>query len=395
MKPIYLDHAATTPTDPAVVQAMLPFFTRIYGNPSSMHAFGQEAKRAIEAARDSIASFLGAKPEEIIFTSGGTESNNFILKGIAASAGNRGNHIITSAIEHHAVLESCHYLEKQGFHVTYLPVDRFGLVDPDDVKRNITDKTILISVMHANNEIGTIEPIAEIGRITRKRGVPFHTDAVQTFGHLPINVDELNIDALSASAHKFYGPKGVGILYLRRGTRIQSFMHGGEQERKRRASTHNVTGIVGFGKAVELAVEGMEGEARQEILLRDKLISGILEQIEDTRLNGHPVHRLPNNVNISVAYIEGESMILNLDMEGIAVSTGSACTSASLESSHVLTAIGLPHELAHGSLRLTPGRATTEADIDRTLDVLPGIVKKLRAISPLYKKGKINNGKLQ
>jgi cysteine desulfurase len=395
MKPIYLDHAATTPTDPAVVQAMLPFFTRIYGNPSSMHAFGQEAKRAIEAARDSIASFLGAKPEEIIFTSGGTESNNFILKGIAASAGNRGNHIITSAIEHHAILESCHYLEKQGFHVTYLPVDRFGLVDPDDVKRNITDKTILISVMHANNEIGTIEPIAEIGRIARKRGVPFHTDAVQTFGHLPISVDELNIDALSASAHKFYGPKGVGILYLRRGTRIQSFMHGGEQERKRRASTHNVTGIVGFGKAVELAAEGMEKETRQEIFLRDKLISGILEQIEDTRLNGHPVHRLPNNVNISVAYIEGESMILNLDMEGIAVSTGSACTSASLEPSHVLTAIGLPHELAHGSLRLTLGRATTEADIDRTLDVLPGIVKKLRAISPLYKKGKINNGKLQ
>ena len=388
MKPIYLDHTATTPTDPAVVQAMLPFFTRIYGNPSSMHAFGQEAKRAIEAARDSIASFLGAKPEEIIFTSGGTESNNFILKGIAASAGNRGNHIITSAIEHHAVLESCHYLEKQGFHVTYLPVDRFGLVDPDDVKRNITDKTILISVMHANNEIGTIEPIAEIGRITRKRGVPFHTDAVQTFGHLPINVDELNIDALSASAHKFYGPKGVGILYLRRGTRIQSFMHGGEQERKRRASTHNVTGIVGFGKAVELAAEGMEKETRQEIFLRDKLISGILERIEDTRLNGHPVHRLPNNVNVSVAYIEGESMILNLDMEGIAVSTGSACTSASLEPSHVLTAIGLPHELAHGSLRLTLGRATTEADIDRTLDVLPGIVKKLRAISPLYKKGK-------
>jgi cysteine desulfurase len=388
MKPIYLDHAATTPTDPEVVQAMLPFFTRIYGNPSSIHAFGQEAKRAIEAARDSIASFLGAKPEEIIFTSGGTESNNFILKGIAASAGNRGNHIITSAIEHHAVLESCHYLEKQGFQVTYLPVDRFGLVDLDDVKRNITDKTILISIMHANNEIGTIEPIAEIGRIARKRGVPFHTDAVQTFGHLPISVDELNIDALSASAHKFYGPKGVGILYLRRGTRIQSFMHGGEQERKRRASTHNVTGIVGFGKAVELAAEGMEKETRQEIFLRDKLISGILEQIEDTRLNGHPVHRLPNNVNVSVAYIEGESMILNLDMEGIAVSTGSACTSASLEPSHVLTAIGLPHELAHGSLRLTLGRATTEADIDRTLDVLPGIVKKLRAISPLYKKGK-------
>jgi cysteine desulfurase len=388
MKPIYLDHAATTPTDPAVVQAMLPFFTRIYGNPSSMHAFGQEAKRAIEAARDSIASFLGAKPEEIIFTSGGTESNNFILKGIAASAGNRGNHIITSAIEHHAVLESCHYLEKQGFQVTYLPVDRFGLVDLDDVKRNITDKTILISIMHANNEIGTIEPIAEIGRIARKRGVPFHTDAVQTFGHLPISVDELNIDALSASAHKFYGPKGVGILYLRRGTRIQSFMHGGEQERKRRASTHNVTGIVGFGKAVELAAEGMEKETRQEIFLRDKLISGILERIENTRLNGHPVHRLPNNVNVSVAYIEGESMLLNLDMEGIAVSTGSACTSASLEPSHVLTAIGLPHELAHGSLRLTLGRATTEADIDRMLDVLPGIVKKLRAISPLYKKGK-------
>jgi cysteine desulfurase len=367
---------------------MLPFFTRIYGNPSSMHAFGQEAKRAIEAARDSIASFLGAKPEEIIFTSGGTESNNFILKGIAASAGNRGNHIITSAIEHHAVLESCHYLEKQGFQVTYLPVDRFGLINPDDVKKAITEKTFLISIMHANNEIGTMEPVAEIGRIAREMGVPFHTDAVQTFGHLPIDVDELNIDALSASAHKLYGPKGVGILYLRRGTRIQPFLHGGEQERKRRASTHNVTGIVGFGKAVELASERMGEEAGQEISLRDKLISGILEQIEDTRLNGHPVHRLPNNVNVSVAFIEGESMILNLDMEGIAVSTGSACTSASLEPSHVLTAIGLPHELAHGSLRLTLGRATTEADIDRTLDVLSGIVKKLRAISPLYKKGK-------
>jgi len=399
MKPIYLDHAATTPTDPAVVEAMLPFFTEVYGNPSSMHAFGQEAKRAIEAARDRIASFLGAKTEEIIFTSGGTESNNFVLKGVAGAAGKKGNHLITSVIEHHAILESCHYLEKQGFQVTYLPVDRFGLVNPDDVTKAITDKTILLSIMHANNEIGTIEPIAEIGRIARERGVPFHTDAVQTFGHLPINVNDLNIDALSASAHKLYGPKGVGFLYLRKGTRIQSFMHGGEQERNRRASTHNVTGIAALGKAVELAEQRMNEEAGQEIFFRDRLISGILERIEDSQLNGHPVNRLPNNVNVSIAYIEGESMILNLDMEGIAVSTGSACTSSSLEASHVLTAIGLPHELAHGSLRLTLGRSTTEADIDRVLEVLPGVVNKLRAISPLYKKDKkirrLNHAALQ
>jgi cysteine desulfurase len=391
VKPIYLDHAATTPTDPAVVQAMLPFFTEIYGNPSSMHAFGQEAKRAIEAVRERIAAFLGADPDEIIFTSGGTESNNFIIKGTACAAVKRGNHVITSSIEHHAVLESCRYLEKQGFEITYLDVDRFGRVAPDVVKKAMTKNTILISVMHANNEIGTLEPISEIGRIARENGIPFHTDAVQTFGHLPINVNDLNIDALSASAHKLYGPKGVGVLYLRKGTRIEPFLHGGEQEKRRRASTHNVAGIVGFGKAVELASARMGEEENIEIL-RDKLAKGILERIEDARFNGHPVYRLPNNVNVSIAGVESEALVLNLDMEGIAVSTGSACTSASLEASHVLTAIGLPRERAQGSLRLTLGRSTTGADIDHVLALLPEMVHKLRAISPHYRKQKICGG---
>lgn len=387
VKPIYLDHAATTPTDPAVVQAMLPFFTEIYGNPSSMHAFGQEAKQAIEAVRERIAVFLGADPDEIIFTSGGTESNNFIIKGTACAAVKRGNHVITSSIEHHAVLESCRYLEKQGFEITYLDVDRFGRVAPDAVKKAMTKNTILISVMHANNEIGTLEPISEIGRIARENGITFHTDAVQTFGHLPINVNDLNVDALSASAHKLYGPKGVGVLYLRKGTRIEPFLHGGEQEKRRRASTHNVAGIVGFGKAVELASARM-GEEENIETLRDKLAKGILERIADARLNGHPVYRLPNNVHVSIAGIESEALALNLDMEGIAISTGSACTSASMEASHVLTAIGFPRERAQGSLRLTLGRSTTEADIDHVLALLPEMVHKLRAISPHYRKQK-------
>jgi cysteine desulfurase len=386
MKRIYLDHAATTPTDPEVVKAMLPYFSEIYGNPSSLHSFGQEAKRAVEEVRDKIASFISASPDEIVFTSGGTESDNFALKGVAFARRDKGDHIITTCIEHHAVLENCHYLEKQGFRVTYLPVDGFGIVDPDTVRKAITDKTILISVMHANNEIGSIQPIAEIGKIAKEKGVTFHTDAVQTFGHLPINVEELKVDLLSASAHKIYGPKGVGIFYIKKGTKIQSFMHGGEQERGRRASTHNVTGIIGLGKAVELAERSLSEERGRITRLRDKFIRGILKSIKHSNLNGHPVERLPNNVNVCVKYIEGEAMILNLDMLGIACSSGSACSSTSLEPSHVLKAIGLPPEFAHGSLRFSLGRSTEEGDIEKVLEILPGIVEKLRVISPLYKK---------
>jgi len=386
MKNIYLDYAATTPTDPRVVQAMAPCFTEFYGNPSSLHAFGQTAKHLVEEARQTMASFIGASPEEIIFTSGGTESNNAVIVGIALARRDKGNHIITSKIEHHAILEPCRYLEKQGYEVTYLPVDNDGLVDPVEVENAMTDKTILISIMHANNEIGTVQPIAEIGRIARERGVYFHTDAVQTFGHLPIHVDELQADLLSASGHKLYGPKGVGILYVRKGTRILPFLRGGDQEKGRRASTHNVPGIVGLGKAVSLAKTEMGQEMEHLATLRDALIQGICGNIKHSRLNGHPVKRLPNNVNVSIAYVEGESMLLNLDMEGIACSTGSACSSASLEPSHVLSAIGLPHELAHGSLRFSLGKPTSKDDINRVLEVLPGIVEKLRSMSPLYKK---------
>ena len=384
MERIYLDYAATTPCAPEVVAAMLPFFSDRFGNPASMHASGQENKGAVEEARERIASFLGAAPGEIVFTSGGTESNNTAVKGVAYARQGKGNHIITSPIEHHAVLEPCHFLEKEGFEITILPVDGDGLVDPDDVRKTITGKTILISVMHANNEIGTIQPIEEIGRIARERGVYFHTDAVQTLGQLPFTVGELHVDLLSASAHKLYGPKGVGILFVKKGTRLTPFMHGGEQENRRRASTHNVPGIVGFAKAVELASEGMETEVRELTALRDRLITGLREGIEAVKLNGHSTRRLPNNVNISVAHVEGEGLLLSLDMLGIACSTGSACSSASLEPSHVLMALGLPHELAHGSLRFSLGRPTTAADIDRLLAVLPPVVQRLRAMSPLY-----------
>ncbi|MFH1905259.1 MAG: cysteine desulfurase NifS [bacterium] len=387
MKKIYLDYAATTPTDPEVVKAMLPYFTDRFGNPSSIHSFGQEAKAAMEESREKVSSFLGAKQEEIIFTSGGTESDNFAIKGVAYSNQNKGNHIITSSIEHHAVINSCKFLEKMGFKVTYLPVNEDGLLDPEDVKKAITDKTILISIMHANNEIGVIQPIQEIGRIAKEKGIPFHTDTVQTFGHLPINVDELNVDLLSISGHKLYGPKGVGALYVRKGTRIVPFMHGGDHERNRRASTHNVSGIVGLGKAVELVKEEMDAEMKRLISLRDRLIKGILDNIGHSRLNGHPTKRLPNNVNVSIEYVEGESLLLNLDMERIAASTGSACTSSSLEASHVLLALGLSHELAHGSLRFTLGRYTKEEDIDFLLEVLPRIVDRLRSMSPLWKNG--------
>ena len=386
MKKIYLDYAATTPTDPEVLKIMLPYFTDRFGNPSSIHSFGQEAKAAIEKAREEIASFLGAKQDEIIFTSGGSESDNFAIKGVAYANKHKGNHIITSSIEHHAVIKSCEFLEKMGFEVTYIPVNKDGLVDPEDVKKAITDKTILISIMHASNEIGTIQPIKEIGKIAKEKKIYFHSDAVQTFGHIHINVDELNVDLLSVSAHKLCGPKGIGILYVRKGTKIVSFIHGGGQERKRRASTENVPAIVGFGKAVEIAKKTMDEEVKKLVILRDKLIKGILEKIDNVYLNGHPVRRLPNNVNVSVESIEGESMLLNLDMEGIAASTGSACTSASLEASHVLLALGLSHELAHGSLRFTLGRYTEKEDINKVLEILPKIVKKLRSMSPLWKK---------
>lgn len=386
MKRVYLDYAATTPTHPEVVKAMLPYFTEMFGNPSSIYSYGQEAKEAIENARAQVARLIGARSEEIVFTSGGTEADNFALKGIAFANEARCNHIITSTLEHHAVLESAKYLEQRGFQVTYLPVDKYGLVDPSDVKKAITNKTSLVSVMHANNEVGTIEPIAEIGRITRETGVYFHTDAVQTVGHIPVNVNELGVDLLAMSAHKLCGPKGVGALYIRKGTKTVSLLHGGEQERRRRASTENVPGIVGLGKAAELAKAEIDEEARRLTLLRDKLTKNLLERIEYTQLNGHPTRRLPNNVNISVEYVEGESMCLNLDLEGICASTGSACSSSSAEPSHVLLAIGLPPQQAHGSLRFTLGKWTTEEDIERVLEVLPRVIEKLRAMSPLLKK---------
>ncbi len=385
MKRTYLDYAATTPTHPDVLKAMLPYFTDAFGNPSSIYSYGQEAKGAIGEARAKVASLIGARDEEIVFTSGGTEADNFALKGVAFANEERGNHIITSSIEHHAVIETCKYLERRGFNITYLPVDEYGLVDPGDVRRAITEKTVLISVMHANNEIGTIEPIAEIGKIAREAGVYFHTDAVQAVGHIPVDVNKLGVDLLSMSAHKLYGPKGVGALYIRKGTRLVSFMHGGEQEGRRRASTENVPGIVGFGKAAELARQEMGEEAERLIHLRDKLIGGLLESIDHVHLNGHPVKRLPNNINVSIDFVEGESMLLNLDLEGICASTGSACSSSNLEASHVLLAIGLPHEQAHGSLRFTLGKWTSEEEVEQVLEVLPGIVAKLRAMSPLLR----------
>ena len=385
MKRIYLDYAATTPTHPEVAKAMLPYFTDAFGNPSAIHSYGQEAKGAIEEARVKIADLIGARDEEIIFTSGGTEADNFAIKGVAYANENKGNHIITTSIEHHAVIETCKFLERRGFKVTYLPVDEYGLVDPDDARKAITDKTILISVMHANNEMGTIEPIAEVDKLAKEAGVYFHTDAVQAAGHIPVNVGELGVDLLSVSAHKLYGPKGVGALYIRKGTKLIPFMHGGGQERNHRASTENVPGIVGFGKAVELAQQEMNEEAERLASLRGQLIEGLLERIDHVRLNGHPIRRLPNNVNVSVDFVEGESMLLNLDLEGICASTGSACSSSSLEPSHVLLAMGLSHEQAHGSLRFTLGKWTNEEDISRVLEVLPRVVTKLRAMSPLLK----------
>ncbi len=385
MKRIYLDYAATTPTHPEVVKAMLPYFADSIGNPSSIHSFGQEAKDAIEKSRNQVAALIGAKNDEIVFTGSGTEADNFALKGVALASQGKGNHIITSSIEHHAVLETCKFLEKQGFSVTYLPVDGYGMVDPNDVKKAITNKTAIISVMHANNEVGTIEPVAEIGNIAREAEIYFHTDAVQTVGHIPVKVNELDVDLLSISAHKLYGPKGVGVLYIRKGTKISPFMHGGSQEKGRRASTENVPAIVGFGKAAEIAQQEMLEEVQKLTALRDRLIEGIFKSIEHTQLNGHPVMRLPNSVNFSINYVEGESILLNLDLAGICASTGSACSSSDLEPSHVLVAMGLPHLQAHGSVRFTLGKWTTAEEINQVLNVLPDVISKLRAMSPLLK----------
>ena len=383
-KVIYLDNAATTRTAPEVVDAMLPYFTENYGNPSSIYGFASANKEVIAEQREKIADVLGAKANEIYFTAGGTESDNWALTATAEAYGTKGKHIITSRIEHHAVLHTCAYLEKRGYEVTYLDVDENGLADPRKVEEAIRPDTILISIMAANNEIGTIQPIREIGEIAHAHGVLFHTDAVQAFAQIPINVDECHIDMLSASGHKLNGPKGIGFLYIRKGVKIRSFIHGGAQERKRRAGTENVPGIVGFGKAVELAAATMEERAAKETELRDYAISRIEKEIPYCRLNGDRVKRLPNNINFSFRFIEGESMLIKLDFKGICASSGSACTSGSLDPSHVLLAIGLPHEIAHGSLRMTLGADTTKEEIDYTVDCLKEIVEEIRSMSPLY-----------
>ena len=383
---IYMDHSATTFVKPEVLEAIIPYFTEHFGNPSSIYGIARDSKKAIEVARVQTAKALGADPDEIYFTSGGSESDNWAIKGVALANRKRGNHIITTQIEHHAVLHTCQFLEKEGFEVTYLPVDQYGLVNPVDLEKAITDKTILISVMYANNEIGTIEPVAELGAIARKHKVYFHTDAVQAIGNIPIDVKSQNIDLLSLSAHKFYGPKGVGALYIRKGVRIENLIHGGGQERKRRAGTENSAGIVGLGKAIELATADIPGHNAKIKAMRDRLIKGVLEKIPNSRLNGHPEKRLPGNFNVSFEFIEGESMLLWLDDAGVCASTGSACTSGSLEPSHVLLATGLPVEISHGSLRLTLGDANREGDVDFVLDVLPKVVQKLRDMSPLYQK---------
>ena len=381
---IYLDNAATTKTAPEVVDAMLPYFSEYYGNASTIYSLGAESKKAMDYARQTIADSLGAKPEEIYFTAGGSESDNWALKATAEAYASKGKHIITTKIEHHAILHTCEYLEKRGFEITYLNVDRDGLISLDELKAAIRPDTILISVMFANNEIGTIEPIAEIGEIAKEHGVLFHTDAVQAYAQVPINVDEMHIDMLSASGHKLNGPKGIGFLYIRKGVKIRSFVHGGAQERKRRAGTENVPGIVGYGKAAEIAAKTMKERTAKEIELRDHLIDRVLAEVPYTRLNGHRTNRLPNNANFSFQFVEGESLLILLDNNGICASSGSACTSGSLDPSHVLLAIGLPHEIAHGSLRLTLSAETTMEDIDFVVDCIKQIIERLRSMSPLY-----------
>lgn len=384
MRQIYLDHASTTPVRPEVVEAMAPYFTEHFGNPSSIYPLGQEASDAVAAARESLASLIGATPREIFFSSGGTESDNWALKGFARANATKGRHIITSAIEHHAVLHTCEALEREGFEVTYLPVDEHGLVSVEDFKAAIRPDTILASIMFANNEIGTIEPIRELAAAAHEASVVFHTDAVQAFGHEPIDVNELGIDMLSASSHKIYGPKGVGLLYVRRGVKLQNLLDGGQQERGRRGSTENVPGIVGFARAAELAAEEIAPEHDRQLALRDHAIRRILEEIPSAKLNGSWESRLANNVNFSFEFIEGEGMLLQLAARGICVSSGSACTSGSLDPSHVLLAIGLPHEIAHGSLRMTLGRDTTREDVDFAVDSLKATLQNLRMMSPLY-----------
>ena len=383
-KIIYLDNAATTKTAPEVVDAMLPYFTEFYGNASTIYDLGNHSKNAMNEARDIIADALGARGEEIYFTAGGSESDNWALKATAEAYKSKGNHIITSKIEHHAILHTCEWLEKQGFEVTYEDVDENGVIKLDEQKKANRPTTILISVMYANNEIGTIQPIKEIGEIAKEHGILFHTDAVQAFGQVPINVDECHIDMLSASGHKLNGPKGIGFLYIRKGVKIRSFVHGGAQERKRRAGTENIPGIVGLGVATKRAIASMQERTAKEIELRDYLIDRVLKEIPYTRLNGHRTNRLPNNANFSFQFIEGESMLIMLDMDGICGSSGSACTSGSLDPSHVLLAIGLPHEIAHGSLRLTLSEEITKEDIDFVIEKLKSIIERLRSMSPLY-----------
>ncbi|MGC9337159.1 MAG: cysteine desulfurase NifS [Candidatus Cloacimonadia bacterium] len=392
---VYLDNNATTPTDQRVVEAMLPYFNKFYGNPSSVYTLASKSKDAMEQARLEVGMILNAKPEEIFFTSGGTEADNLAIKGVAFANKEKGNHIITSKIEHHAVLNTCKWLEKQGFNVTYIGVDKYGIVNLEELREAIDDTTVLVTIMHANNEIGTIEPIEEINRIiqeinnkrkaNQKPQIYFHTDAVQSVGKIPIDVNRLGVDLLSLSGHKFYGPKGVGALFIRKGTKIDPLLHGGHHERNRRAGTENVPGIVGLGKACETALEEVEKEQTRLRTLRDKLERGILEKIDDVIVNGHPEKRLAGTLSVCVKYIEGESMLLNLDFEGIAASSGSACTSGSLEPSHVLLACGLSPEIAHGSLRFSLGHGTSEDDINYVIEILPPIVKKLREMSPFKK----------
>jgi cysteine desulfurase len=382
MRSIYLDHAATTPMRQEAYEAMIPFLTEKFGNPSSIHAFGREAHKDVDGARERVAKALNAAPQEIFFTSGGTEADNIAILGAAAQKKNKGRHIITSAIEHHAVLYTCEALESRGYRLTVLPVDKYGMVSPSQLGKAISDETVLVSIMHANNEVGTVQPIRELAVIAHERGALFHTDAVQSLGNIPVDVKELQVDLLSASAHKLYGPKGVGLLYVKKGTRLANVSYGGAQERNLRPGTENVAGIMGFARAMELAVAEQPETCRRLTVLRDKLIKG-LTALPEVRLNGHPEQRLPGNVNVSIKRVEGESLILSLDMAGIAVSSGSACTSGSLNPSHVLMAMGLDHQTAHGSLRFTLGKSTGEEDIDYVLEVIPGIIQRLRKMSPI------------
>ncbi|HAE63128.1 MAG TPA: cysteine desulfurase NifS [Eubacteriaceae bacterium] len=380
----YFDYAATTPLDSEVLKEMLPHMEENFGNPSSVYSYGREARKVIDDSREKVAKIIGAQSKEIFFTSGGTESDNWAIKGTAFANKDKGNHIITTSVEHHAVLHTCKYLEKQGFEVTYLPVDEYGLIDLDDLRNSIKDTTILITVMFANNEIGTIQPIGEIGKIAKEKKILFHTDAVQALGSIEIDVNTLGVDLMSISGHKIYGPKGIGALYIRKGVKIDNLIHGGAQEKKKRGGTENTPAIVGFAKACELAESNLQEQIKRTIQLRDYMIKGILEGIPEVKLNGHPEKRLPGNVNVSIRYIEGESILLSLDLLGIAASSGSACTSGSLDPSHVLLAIGLSHEIAHGSLRFSIGKYTTKEEVDFVLDKLPGIIQRLRDMSPLY-----------